>query len=276
MRAALAHLVELDALHLEGLEPLARDQVAAEEVARGFLREVEVLGVARRHDADASRQERHRGPGLRARPLEDRVQHPVADRAQRVPGAVVVVLEKLLDGDARSAVDVAGDRQLLGVAREVVRGGDDDLVAVPQGELPVDGQCLGVLRCGGVQPRPARSAGRRSSLTAFPEVAVGRALLAEELQRAPVGDGEDLVAEVALHVGVVVGQRMVRVEIVVLDAHVVVRRRQDGNLPGLCGRDGLVRAGLDVGLPDVLGNAAPLGVAQAGDAPAAFLGTAPV
>jgi hypothetical protein len=74
-------------------------------------------------------------------------------------------------------------------------------------QLPVDGQRLGALPRGGVQARPAPPAGRRGGHGALVG-SVGCALLAEELEGAAVGDGEDLVAEVALPVGVVEGQRM--------------------------------------------------------------------
>jgi hypothetical protein len=130
-------------------------------------------------------------------------------RAQVVPLSVVDVLDPLRDGHAGAAGPHARDGELLGVPGEVVCGGDHDLIA----RLPV---LRAVQREGGVarlqglvQPDPARAGIRRV------DRGVGRALLAEELHRAAVRDGQDLVAEVALCCAtVVVEQGLVLVQAV--------------------------------------------------------------
>ena len=63
----LSHLVELDALDLEDLEPLAHDHVAAEEYPVVPRRKSSFRVSPARDDADVARQEPDRGPGLRAR-----------------------------------------------------------------------------------------------------------------------------------------------------------------------------------------------------------------
>ena len=169
--AALPELVELDALDLDGREPLPDDDVAPEEALAGPRVAIPALGRrlrgkrlvqlrTRRHDPDAAAEQRHGGPRLR--PLFDVVaQFEAVDgiARNRIPLAVVVVLDLLLDLDRRPVLGVLRDRQQLGVARQVVRRGDDDLIAFFQSTGGIDdqrGRGAGVARAHRpVQPHPA-------------------------------------------------------------------------------------------------------------------------
>ena len=94
--ATLAHLVELDPLQLKRLEPLAHDHVAAEVVARcrrpgGRLgRDVVVHRVARRDDADASRQHAHGCTRFRARGAKLRIETHVCRHDRQRKARTVV------------------------------------------------------------------------------------------------------------------------------------------------------------------------------------------
>ena len=144
--AALPELVELDPLDLDGREPLAEHDVAAEEALAG----PRVLVVALRRpycgellfrlrtsgdDPDAAGEQPHRGPRLRS--LGDivaQLQLAHGLTRNRIPFAVVMVGDLFPQLDRLPVLGVLGDGQQLGMAGQVVRGRDDDLIAC----LPVD------------------------------------------------------------------------------------------------------------------------------------------
>ena len=156
--AALAEIDKLDALDLDLLEPLAKYRMPAEVIAAlclpvGAKRPVRRLlvgfhvriwrlddPVALRDDADAARQQRHRG--ARFCPFRDQVLiHPGGfETGFRRPEIDLVALAAVEPFDRRGEGDVIplhlADGQQLGMAGQVVGRGDDDLVAGPVARQP--------------------------------------------------------------------------------------------------------------------------------------------
>ena len=194
--AALAHVHEFDALDLDLLEALAEDGIRPEGIAIGHRRAVLAIGgdLARRleglagrvaggEDADAAGQKRDRRPGLRA-VLDQRGIHAGAEKSlgvgaetarDRIFRAVMGIFHRIPEGE-RGALELANG-QLLGMAGQIVRGGDDHLVGrrlVVIGRPPAVARRLGQGQLVGIALGPRRRLGKIRGQAHPAEAAVAR------------------------------------------------------------------------------------------------------
>ena len=134
--AALAHILELDALDLDVLEALADDHMGAEIGARRGRGEGDARPTAARHDADAAAQQADGRPDLGTLVEQVRVHAgggiAVAHRGVAKPArdgkfrALVEPYDRVAEVDG--ITHDFGDRQLFRMAGQIVGRGDDDLV----------------------------------------------------------------------------------------------------------------------------------------------------